>query len=96
MPVAAKAEGILFHLPFLANAWASAADMLDDQSSSLAFCSRGSTLGFGVPEGSLSSWFVTVVRDFYYERSRERLLSLSICNRPIILNYYIFRSTAYY
>ena len=55
MPVAAKAEGILFHLPFLAHAWASAADMLDDQSSSLAFCSQGSTLGSKVPKDSLSS-----------------------------------------
>ena len=70
--------------------------MLNDRLSSHAFDTRGSTLGFGVPEGSLSSWFVTVVRDFNYERSRERLLSLSICNRPIILNYYIFRCTAYY
>ena len=65
MPVAAKAEGILFHLPFLAHVWASAADMLDDQSSSLAFGSRGSTLGSEVPRDSLSSWFVTWGRGIF-------------------------------
>ena len=51
MPVVAKAEGILFHLPFLAHAWASAAHMLDDQSSSLAFCSSGVDAGLRGPEG---------------------------------------------